>query len=276
VGLGFIVLMTMIVPALSQSLFGHGFRFLGTMNGSLRQAEWHRLPGNSVLNALNYLFISVIPYAWSGISDEAPKHFGVQKIGGLHFVVAAFFASLAVAAAKRDPDRRGVWPALAAFFLCTLYLSVLALSHEPRLMNGYYYGAPLGVLFAVALAKCAATVPKKAQAWVVAGTFWFMGVQALNFYELNSIMLGGQAMLSQCYAQFVKFRADPPGWSYQDMEEVVNLSWDKQLDGYLDAGKLPLRLHYMLAERCALDSFSSARCPRLMQRFFSEYCPLAP
>lgn len=275
----FLVLVLGIVPQLSRKMFGLPFKYHTALGGRVHQiaaldgGDWlAQVASAPVLNLVNLLGISMVPYDLVGISELFPQHFGVQVLGLAGVIaIAAFVFVLAASAreARRElPDAmsRHLLPVVACYFLLIGFISVLALSHEPRIINGFYYGAPIAVVFAILMGYTVRYANRSVRVLAIILASWITLVQFLNFDRLNAIWsTGSDSYIAQFYGPYLPFRAPADGWSMHDIRGFASAAREGRVDAYLDTRALPPRLFYMMAEQCVKDPSISRRCYPLLE-----------
>jgi hypothetical protein len=275
----FAVLMLAIVPLLARKLYGVHFSYSHALaTGAHRAAEggsgaWLRqiliMPAENLVNLLG---ISFVPYDLSGLSGAFPPHFGVQSLGAAHAVaIAALLGAVGVALRRASRDsadapRRRIWPAIAAYVLLVSFVSWLALAHQTRMINGFYYGGPIAVAFAVLIAFVARYATGRARIGAFALVGWIVVVQYLNFDRLNAIWsTGSDAYVAKLYRDYLPMADPRDKWTMADIAEIQASTRRGELDANLERRPLPPRLFYLVAEQCVKNSASSARCASLIE-----------
>jgi hypothetical protein len=274
----FAILMLVVVPILSEKLYHVRFDYLAALRVGRHRAAtvdggaWLKQAFSTpLLNLVNIIGISLLPYRLTGLSSALPRHFGVQTLGFAHLTVLPIFAAIvaiAVRSARSESDRairQRMLPALVGAVVLVFAISTIALAHVPRLVNGFYYGAPIAVAFAILIAYVVRYSRGLLRVVVVALAFWIATIQFQNFNVLNGILShGSDAYIARLYAAYLPMRSPEEPWTYRDLHSVLSAAHEGQLDRYLDHGTLPPRLFYVVAEQCTIAPALSRRCDQLL------------
>jgi hypothetical protein len=274
----FVVLVLLVVPRVAEDAFNMRFDYLATLTIGWRRAALSL--GDSwpvevitvpTLNLVNFIGVSLLPYRLTGLTISFPPHYGIQAMGVMHLIMLVVCATVGIQAVRScvsdqaGAAQRRLLPGLLSVVVVVVGISVLRLSHVPRLLNGFYYGSPIAVTLALLVAY---TVRCSTGAWracLVSLGVWIVLTQFQNFLFLDRIWsAGGDASVATLYMPYLPISGSGRAWTYQELRTMLKAAETGKLDQHLDRKGVSPRLFYVVAEQCVAARSVSRRCDPLL------------